>query len=92
MLLDFVESEVLCDALAAHLTLLIRLSILAELTGPICAALVGRAGPVVLDRAVGGGFLPMISTTTPDGSDDCHRFHPLVKQTLLAMPERSNRT
>ncbi|HYN72742.1 MAG TPA: hypothetical protein VES60_09590 [Nakamurella sp.] len=82
---DYLQTEVLSGIDEPTLRFLTRTSILTELSGPLCDAVCDTVGSGVLLRDLHRGALPIIPM---DNQDQRYRYHPLLRQALLAELER----
>jgi len=78
---DYLRTEVLSAINEPTLRFLTRTSILTELSGPLCDSVCDTIGSGVLLRDLHGSALPIIPM---DNQDQRYRYHPLLRQALLA--------
>ena len=81
----YLQTEVLSGIDESTLRFLTRTSILTELSGPLCDSVCDTIGSGVLLRDLHGGALPIIPM---DNEDQRFRYHPLLRQALLAELDR----
>ena len=82
---EYLQNEVLSGVEENTLTFLTRTSILTELSGPLCDSVCDGVGSGVLLRDLHAAGLPIIPM---DNQDERYRYHPLLRQALLAELER----
>ena len=82
---EYLQTEVLSGIDESTLRFLARTSILTELSGPLCDSVCDTIGSGVLLRDLHGGALPIIPM---DNEDQRYRYHPLLRQALLAELDR----